>query len=109
MTKMAAVSSLAGAPATLSYRDAPEVAAEHGTVLLYHGFGGSRERVGYYAAALAQAGFLAVSVDAVGHGERRLPARADQGLPRPAGPVLPAGARPGRVRGVPGCRPLPDA
>jgi hypothetical protein len=30
-------------------------------------------RVGYYAAALAQAGFLAVSVDAAGHGDRRLP------------------------------------
>jgi uncharacterized protein len=73
MTKPAPVSSLAGAPVTLSCRDTPEVAAEHGTVLLYHGFGGSRERVGYYAAALAQAGFLAVSVDAVGHGERRLP------------------------------------
>jgi uncharacterized protein len=66
-------SSVAGAPASLSYLDAPELAAQHGTVLLYHGFGGTRERVGYYAAALAAAGFLAVSVDAVGHGERRLP------------------------------------
>ncbi len=65
--------SVAGAPATFSYRDAPEVAADHGTVLLYHGFGGSRDRVGYYAQAVAEAGFLAVSVDAVGHGERRLP------------------------------------
>lgn len=65
-------SRIAGAPAALSYRGAPERAAGHGTVLLYHGFGGSRERVGYYAAALASAGFLAVSVDAVGHGERRL-------------------------------------
>ena len=65
-------SRIAGAPAALSYRGAPERAAGHGTVLLYHGFGGSRERVGYYAAALARAGFLAVSVDAVGHGERRL-------------------------------------
>jgi uncharacterized protein len=66
-------SSVAGAPATFAYRDAPQLGAEHGTVLLYHGFGGSRERVGYYARALADAGFLAVSVDAVGHGDRRLP------------------------------------
>ena len=46
---------------------------EHGTVLLYHGFGGTKERVEYYSAALAEAGFLAVSLDAVGHGERRYP------------------------------------
>jgi uncharacterized protein len=74
MTSPAAqAAEIAGAPATLSYRDAPELAARRGTVLLYHGFGGSRKRVGYYAAALAQAGFLAVSVDAAGHGDRRLP------------------------------------
>jgi uncharacterized protein len=74
MTDLVTVAaSVAGAPATLSCLGAPELAAEHGTVLLYHGFGGSRERVAYYAAALAGAGFLAVSVDAVGHGERRLP------------------------------------
>jgi uncharacterized protein len=72
MTHSATASGVGGAPATFSYRDAPELAAERGTVLLYHGFGGSRDRVGYYAAALAEAGFLAVSVDAVGHGERRL-------------------------------------
>jgi dienelactone hydrolase len=46
---------------------------ETGTVLLYHGFGGAKERVDYYSAALAEAGFLAVSLDAVGHGERRYP------------------------------------
>jgi uncharacterized protein len=64
---------IAGVPASLTCRASAELAARHGTVLLYHGFGGTRERVGYYAAALAQAGLLAVSLDAVGHGERRRP------------------------------------
>jgi dienelactone hydrolase len=46
---------------------------EHGTVLLYHGFSGTKERMQDYATALAEAGFLTVSLDAVGHGERRYP------------------------------------
>ena len=64
---------LAGAPALLRYRGPPEAAAGHGTVLFYHGFGGTEERPEAYLTALAEAGCLAVSVDAVGHGERRLP------------------------------------
>jgi dienelactone hydrolase len=64
--------SVAGVPALLRYRGSPEVAAGRGTVLFYHGFGGTKERPDAYLTALAEAGFLAVSLDAVGHGERRL-------------------------------------
>jgi hypothetical protein len=49
-----------------------ERAAGRGTVLFYHGFGGSKERVEPGLVELARAGFLAVGLDAVGHGERRL-------------------------------------
>ncbi len=62
---------IAGAPALLCFRGSPETAAQRGTVLYYHGFGGTKERPALYLTALAQAGLLAVSVDAVGHGERR--------------------------------------
>ena len=64
---------IAGAPALLTSRRAPEVAARRGTVLVYHGFGADKSRLAELAGALADAGFLAVSVDIVGHGERRLP------------------------------------
>ena len=64
--------SVAGVPALLRYRGSPEVAAGRGTVLFYHGFGGTKERPDAYLTALEEAGFLAVSLDAVGHGERRL-------------------------------------
>ena len=62
---------VAGVPALLRYAGSPVAAAGRGTVLFYHGFGGNKERPEGYLAALAEAGFLAVSVDAVGHGERR--------------------------------------
>lgn len=65
--------SIGGVPALLRYRGTPQLAAERGTVLLYHGFGGTKERVDVYLAALAEAGFLGVGLDAVGHGERRYP------------------------------------
>ena len=64
---------LAGAPTLLTSRHAPEVAARHGTVLVYHGFGGDKLGLGDLSGALADAGFLAVRVDNVGHGERRRP------------------------------------
>jgi hypothetical protein len=74
MTAMAgSAGTIAGVPASLGYLDSPERAMERGTVLLYHGFAGAKERVEYYSTALAQAGFLAVSLDAIGHGERRWP------------------------------------
>lgn len=64
---------VAGVPALLHFAGSPEWAAERGTVLFYHGFGGSKVRVSGYAEALAAAGFLAVCLDAVGHGDRRYP------------------------------------
>ena len=64
---------ICGAPALLRFQGTPEHAARRGTVLFYHGFGGAKERPRGYLDAIAQAGLLAVSVDAVGHGERRYP------------------------------------
>ncbi len=64
---------LASAPALLLFRDTLEDSARHGTILFYHGFGESKD--GYVAVLqqLAEAGFLAVGIDGVGHGERRYP------------------------------------
>src|SRR5690349_18670354 len=64
---------IAGVPALVTSRLPPEVAARRGTVLVYHGFGGDKRSLLDLAGALADAGFLAVSMDIVGHGERRLP------------------------------------
>jgi uncharacterized protein len=64
---------VAGVPALMRYRVSAEVAMERGTVLFYHGFGGTKERSDPYLTALAEAGLLAVGLDAVGHGERRYP------------------------------------
>lgn len=44
-----------------------------GTVLVYHGLNASKEVQRKECEALAEAGLLAVAVDAVGHGERRFP------------------------------------
>jgi fermentation-respiration switch protein FrsA (DUF1100 family) len=74
MTAIArSAAAIAGVPALLGYRGSPELAMERGTVLLYHGLAGAKERVEYYSTALAEAGFLAMSLAAVGHGERRWP------------------------------------
>jgi dienelactone hydrolase len=59
--------SIAGAPVLLTSSRSPEVAARRGVVLVYHGFGGDKSQLEDLA------GFLAVRVDAVGHGDRRLP------------------------------------
>jgi dienelactone hydrolase len=64
---------IAGAPALLTSREPPDVAARCGTVLVYHGFGGDKSRLGDLADTLADTGFLAVRIDIVGHGDRRLP------------------------------------
>jgi alpha-beta hydrolase superfamily lysophospholipase len=58
---------IAGVPALVRYRVSPEAAAERGTVLYYHGFGGDKGRCEPYLTALVEAGFLGVSLDAVGH------------------------------------------
>jgi uncharacterized protein len=64
---------LAGAPALAVYRGSAEQAKDKGAVLLYHGFSGTKESCAPYSTALAEAGFLVVCVDAIGHGERRYP------------------------------------
>jgi hypothetical protein len=67
------VTTIASVPALLTFPDSREVCAEQGTVLFYHGFGGNKEneKIEAHAASLAQAGFLVISLDAIGHGQRR--------------------------------------
>jgi dienelactone hydrolase len=43
------------------------------TVLVYHGLGADKDVQRQELVTLAEAGFLAVGIDAAGHGERRLP------------------------------------
>jgi uncharacterized protein len=64
---------LASAPALLLFHETPESSAQHGTVLFYHGFGESKDGYVEVLQKLAEAGFLAVGIDGVGHGERRYP------------------------------------
>ena len=67
------VTTIASVPAVLFFHDAIQPCAERGTMLFYHGFGGNKEKVEAHLVSLAQAGFLAIGLDAVGHGQRRLP------------------------------------
>ncbi len=62
---------LASAPALVLFRDSPQDNARHGTILFYHGFGASKETSVPMLSRLATAGFLAVGIDGIGHGERR--------------------------------------
>src|SRR5215471_10432805 len=62
---------LASAPALLLFRTSPQDSARQGTVLFYHGFGASKETSASVLSGLAAAGFLAVGIDGIGHGERR--------------------------------------
>lgn len=64
---------LAGAPALVMTERPPEEAAQRGTVLLWHGFTGSKEVQRTEAISLARHGYLAITLDAVGHGDRRFP------------------------------------
>jgi dienelactone hydrolase len=64
---------MAGVPVLLRFHDTAKEAAQRGTVFFCHGFGGTKERPGAYLDAIAGAGLLVVSIDAVGHGERRYP------------------------------------
>ena len=64
---------LAGAPALLAHRGDLDQAVPAGTVLFYPGLGGSAAHSSAELTALAGAGLLAVGVDSVGHGRRRLP------------------------------------
>lgn len=62
---------LSGVPALLVFKNHAEAAAKKGTILLFHGLGGSKETHFRELVSLAQQGFLAVGVDNVGHGKRR--------------------------------------
>lgn len=65
--------SIASAPALAMFRDTPEERAKLGTILFYHGFGESKDSYVSVLQRLAEAGFLAIGVDGIGHGERRYP------------------------------------
>ncbi len=62
----------ASAPALALFRGSPEDRAKLGTILFYHGFGQSKEDYRAVLSQFAEAGFLAVGIDGVGHGERRI-------------------------------------
>jgi uncharacterized protein len=64
---------LGPAPAWLLFHGSPFAAASRGTVLFWHGFTSTKETGERELSALAGAGFLAVGLDNVGHGERRRP------------------------------------
>jgi alpha-beta hydrolase superfamily lysophospholipase len=65
--------SLASAPALVLFYGVPGERAKQGTILFYHGFGESKDGYVSVLQRLAEAGFLVVGVDGVGHGERRYP------------------------------------
>lgn len=63
--------SLAGVPALITSAGSPEQAAERGTVLILHGLTANKEAQHRDSRSLAERGYLAIALDAVGHGERR--------------------------------------
>ena len=71
MTVHFADRTLAGVPLLLAARDAH--GSRRPTVLWYHGLGSGKDDARAELARLAEAGLLAVGVDAVGHGARRAP------------------------------------
>jgi len=60
-------------PALVAHQARPEDAAARGTVLLYHPLGKAKELHSEDLGLLADAGFLAIGIDAIAHGERRFP------------------------------------
>ena len=69
---------LASAPALALFQKSPEESARHGIILFYHGFGESKDRYVDVLTRFATAGFLAIGIDGVGHGERRYPDFAER-------------------------------
>lgn len=65
--------SLGPVPAWILFQGSPQEAASRGTVLFLHGYSASKESHGPELWSLASRGFLAVGLDAPGHGERRYP------------------------------------
>jgi hypothetical protein len=64
---------LAEVPALLVFTGPDPAGTARGTVLLLHGLGGSKEVQHIEAHSLANQGYLAVVLDAFGHGARRYP------------------------------------
>jgi len=81
---------LASAPALMVRCSDAHATNERGTILFYHGFGANKESYLTTLAVLADAGFLAVGIDAVGHGARRSPDFDDAIAALPPGPQLEA-------------------
>jgi dienelactone hydrolase len=61
------------APVAFVYEGSLDRAARRGSILFYHGLGVSKEAHLEEMGRLAGAGFLAIGVDNVGHGQRRYP------------------------------------
>lgn len=72
-------------PALVASRGGPEGAARRGTVLVYHPLGKDKDAHAGDLARLAAAGFLAIGVDAIAHGERRVPHGVARFLANPLG------------------------
>lgn len=64
---------LSTAPALAVWQGTREHAVRHGTVLFHHGFTVDKQAQLPELTTLAGAGYLAIGVDAAGHGQRRLP------------------------------------
>jgi dienelactone hydrolase len=62
---------LGDVPALVAHRGSPEDAAARGTVLLYHPLGKAKELHAADLGLISGAGFLAIAIDAIAHGERR--------------------------------------
>ncbi len=78
-------------PLRMVHDGSARVGAKRGTILVFHGFGAEIAAQTKELLSLAEAGFLAVGVDAVGHGARRFPdfeARFGGGGRRCEGPFL---------------------
>lgn len=72
-------------PALVASTGDPASAARRGTILLYHPLGKDKDVHAGDLARLARAGFLAIGVDAIAHGERRLPHGVARFLANPFG------------------------
>ena len=71
MVLLKEATTIASVPALLCFQASKEACVERGTMLFYHGFGGNKEKSEAHLESIAQAGFLVISLDAIGHGQRR--------------------------------------
>jgi hypothetical protein len=72
-------------PALVASRGGPERAARRGTILVYHSLGKDKDVHAGDLERLAASGFLAIGVDAIAHGERRVPHGVARFLANPLG------------------------